>query len=196
MASSGAPGTDAADGASTWATLDDAGLQVLFNSTFDRGLNPVMRLLGGRLVEVDVAAQTVTASFETVEQFSNGTSVQGGISAAMLDATCAYLVLCATRLAHGMTSLEQKCVYLAPVPVGVAVHATARFVRKGSRIAFCEASLFRPGEAAEPLVTATQTCMLIPGPAHAQRLQQQQPHKAKRGRAAACEGSTAAPPKL
>jgi len=56
-------------------------------------INPTMHFLRGKVLSFEEASLTVKVAFETHDQLSNGANqVQGGFSAAMLDAACGYLV--------------------------------------------------------------------------------------------------------
>jgi acyl-coenzyme A thioesterase PaaI-like protein len=55
--------------------------------------NPAMTLLHGRLLQYDQGTHALTVRFIADDQLSNGANaVQGGFTAAMLDASCAFLV--------------------------------------------------------------------------------------------------------
>lgn len=55
--------------------------------------NPTMSFLKGHILDYDDKTKTIKVRFSTHDQLSNGANqVQGGFSAAMLDASCAYLV--------------------------------------------------------------------------------------------------------
>ena len=158
---------------------EDAARVARVNASFGKtpSANPVVSWMNGRVVGVDRAARAVVMDFDPPAQASNGTVVQGGVSAAMLDAAVAYAVLLLSSFESTMTSLDQTCTYLEPVKVGSSVRATARIVKWGKSVAFCEAELTpRAGSSSNtnvnPLVRATQTCMLLPGPAAKQQPKQ------------------------
>jgi len=140
----------------------DAKMVADMNKSFSRGFPPLITFLKGAVTHIERASNTVTLTFQTSEAESGGFSVQGGISAAMCDASCSACILLLTKLEHGMTTYEQKCTYLAPVRINETVTVCARVLKIGKRVAFVEATL--SDAQGITLVTSSQTCMLIPGP--------------------------------
>ncbi len=90
----------------------------------------------------------------------------------MLDAVTAQMVVVWSQLTKTVASLEQKTVFIAPVPANKDLYGTAKIVKFGRSIAFLEAQL-RDGSAdGKLLCTSSTTISLVPLPARSNRNQQ------------------------
>jgi uncharacterized protein (TIGR00369 family) len=98
--------------------------------------------LGLALVDKSTPGRTAWR-MRAQEKFANPAGVvQGGFLAALADSamsTAAVTFLEQRRAA--VANLEMKVSFLAPVPIGTDVTATARVVRGGRRVAFVEAEI-------------------------------------------------------
>jgi uncharacterized protein (TIGR00369 family) len=98
--------------------------------------------LGLALVDKSTPGRTVWR-MRAQEKFANPAGVvQGGFLAALADSamsTAAVTFLEERRAA--VANLEMKVSFLAPVPVGSDLTATAQVVRGGRRVAFVEADV-------------------------------------------------------
>ena len=98
--------------------------------------------LGLALVDKSTPGRTVWR-MRAQEKFANPAGVvQGGFLAALADSamsTSAVTFLEERRAA--VANLEMKVSFLAPVPIGSDLIATARVVRGGRRVAFVEADV-------------------------------------------------------
>jgi uncharacterized protein (TIGR00369 family) len=98
--------------------------------------------LGLALVDQSTPGRTVWR-MRAQEKFANPAGVvQGGFLAALADSamsTAAVTFLEERRAA--VANLEMKVSFLAPVPIGGDLTATARVVRGGRRVAFLEAEI-------------------------------------------------------
>jgi uncharacterized protein (TIGR00369 family) len=99
-------------------------------------------ILGLALVDKSTPGRTVWR-MRAQEKFANPAGVvQGGFLAALADSamsTAAVTFLEERRAA--VANLEMKVSFLAPVPIGSDLIATARVVRGGRRVAFVEADI-------------------------------------------------------
>lgn len=81
--------------------------------------------------------------------------VQGGILAALADATCVYLLLEGLPAERGLTSIEFKLNFLSAARVDRGeLEARATLIRRGKKIALCRGVVEQAGRAvAEGLFT-------------------------------------------
>lgn len=120
-----------------------------------------MSFLRGKIEKYDEEQSCIHVRYETHDQESNGRGhVQGGFTAAMLDAAMAYQVMVASSVTNVLSTLEQKQTYFRKVPLNQSVLAVARCVKLGKEIAFMEATLY--DEQGKSLVSATQTGLIVP----------------------------------
>ena len=100
---------------------------------------PINRYLGFRLVSRSDAEAIVELDVrpELLQEYG---VVHGGILAALADTASVYLIQPALSDAESMTSVEFKVNFLAAARPGADVlRARASLIRKGRRIALCEA---------------------------------------------------------
>ena len=117
------------------------------------------RLLGHRVLRVDLEACRVRSEFQGQPEWCNPMGViQGGMIGAMLDTTFTMAGLAATRFKANLPTLEMKTTYIGPGFPGRFI-GEGRVLRMGKSIMFLEATLF-DGE--ENLVaTASATAKLV-----------------------------------
>jgi uncharacterized protein (TIGR00369 family) len=102
---------------------------------------PAAALLGWEVVAVDPDAGAIEVSFNATEQFLNlAGDVQGGVLAAMLDATLGPAL--ATSLGEGerAPTIDLQVQFLRPAKPG-KLHGLGRVVRRGKDIAFLAGEL-------------------------------------------------------
>ncbi len=87
--------------------------------------------------------------------------MQGGFASAMLDAVTAQMVVVWSQLEKTVASLEQKTVFIAPVPPNTDLYGTAKVVKFGRSIAFLEAELRDGSDQGKLLCTSTTTISLV-----------------------------------
>ena len=137
---------------------DDRILEIFGKSKGSKGT----QLLGFSLVQSNIAAGTVRATFNLDDRFENPAgSVQGGFLVAALDEVMTVAVIVKSRLTILAPSLEIKANFLKPADPGL-IEAEGRVVRLGKSVAFLEGTLFN--DEGEPAVTATATCLVRPRP--------------------------------
>ncbi len=137
---------------------DDRILEIFAKSKGSKGT----QLLGFSLIESNIAAGTVKATFMLDDRFENPMgSVQGGFLVAALDEVMTVAVIVKSGLTILAPSLEIKANYIKSVKPGL-VEAEGRVVRLGKSVAFLEGTLFN--DKGEPAVTATATCLVRPRP--------------------------------
>jgi uncharacterized protein (TIGR00369 family) len=144
----------------------DESLIERLNKSFERGRNPSVALLGGKIVSFDREAKSMRMSFQGVPALDNGNGqVMGGFLSAMMDVTVAQAAVVYSRLAQTVATLEQKVSLLAPVrlkkgaadPVLLTCDATA--IKVGRSVAFYEISLHGPDGGL--VARASQTTSLV-----------------------------------
>jgi len=141
----------------------DAEIIARYNEQISAGkvLDTCMTFFKARIVALDREAREITVAFTgDAKTMSNARSLQGGFAAAMLDSACAYLLVLLSHREAGTSSLEQKCSYLAPIPLGEELTAKARIVRQGKSVIFFEATL--ADAKGTPCVRASQTALPVP----------------------------------
>jgi acyl-CoA thioesterase len=115
---------------------------------------PCSAILGAHALAWDGERQELTLSFTVDERFCHSVDVlQGGFSTSMLDATMAYVGLCADDTIEHIPSLEIKVSFIAPGHPGTLI-CVARPVRIGGSIGFLEAELHQ-GDTLVATATAT-----------------------------------------
>ena len=116
------------------------------------------QLLGFSLIESNITAGTVRATFNLDDRFENPAgSVQGGFLVAALDEVMTVAVIVKSKLTILAPSLEIKANFIKPADPGL-IEAEGRVVRLGKSVAFLEGTLFN--DEGEPAVTATATCLV------------------------------------
>jgi uncharacterized protein (TIGR00369 family) len=120
------------------STPSDAEIIDLLNA----GRPACVRTLGGRVIEGDRSARSLTMDFEVDETVCHSSPpvVQGGFIAGMVDTTMAHTMLFLTRLTASVPTLELKVSYLRPVRPG-ALRSSAQVLHLGRSVAFLEAHL-------------------------------------------------------
>jgi uncharacterized protein (TIGR00369 family) len=119
---------------------------------------PAAALLGWEVVAVDPGRGTIEVSFAATEQFLNlAGDVQGGLLAAMLDATLGPAL--ATTLGEGerAPTIDMQVQFLKPAKPG-RLHGLGRVVRRGKDIAFLGGEL--RGAAGDVVATATASAII------------------------------------
>ena len=109
------------------------------------GHSPVHRMLGLELLER--SATHAEARLEVREEFLQEEGVvQGGILAALADATAVYLLMPTLTREQSMTSIEFKLNFLRPARMGAgALLARCDLVQRGRRIALARTLIDQAG---------------------------------------------------
>lgn len=106
---------------------------------------PAARLLGWKLVALDVQAGTIEVQFDARAEFVNPSGfVQGGFLAAMLDDTLGPAAFAMAGGKQITTTIDLHVHYLRPVLPGY-VMTRGRVIRLGKNIAFLAGELFDAG---------------------------------------------------
>ena len=143
--------------------MADADLVAFLNNRIadGRALDTCVTTLRGQIRDFDRQARECRMAFVgDSKTMSNSRGLQGGYAAAMCDTACAYLAMLMSSMENTMSTLEQKCSYIAPVPLDEPVVVHARIVRQGKSVIFFEATLKDRNNAV--CVIASQTSILIP----------------------------------
>ena len=112
---------------------------------------PFVKMLGGRVAEVDLEQKTCTFEFNVSTEFCHSIDVvQGGFVTAMLDMAMSHAVFGLDKSIDNVSSLEIKTNYLEPTRAG-KLRAVGSILKSGYKVAFLEAQLFNE----EGLLTAT-----------------------------------------
>lgn len=110
-----------------------------------------LKLLGGKIVDIDPREKTSTFEFNITTQFCHSVDVvQGGFITAMLDAAMSHAVFVSTAEVAGVSSLEIKTSYLEPTRAG-QLKAVGQVLKMSHKTAFMEGRLYN----ADGLLTAT-----------------------------------------
>lgn len=119
---------------------------------------PIARTLGLTIVEADPSTGRVVVTFEPTDAFVNTHGhVQGGIVAAMLDATMGPALRVVLDEGQWAPTTDLAVRFIAPaLPGTLTGHGTV--VRKGGTVAFTSAELFDADGAL--LATATATAVI------------------------------------
>ena len=104
-------------------------------------LPPASRLLGWKLLDLDVAAGTIRVQFTAVDDFVNpiGT-IQGGILSAMLDDAMGPVATAFGGGQHMAPTVDLKTSFMRPAIVGT-LFVEARVVHRGRDIVFLEGAM-------------------------------------------------------
>ncbi len=120
---------------------------------------PIARLLDYTRRSVDPACGGATLDFPANPAFANDRGVvQGGMLAAMLDATLSNALRVALPVGRGQATLDLRVSFLRPARIGPLV-GTGRVARRGTAIAFLEGEL--RDVTGRLIATATATAQLI-----------------------------------
>lgn len=120
-----------------------------------------IRMLGGRTVDMDPEAQSITFEFDVSTDFCHSVNiVQGGFTTAMLDAAMSHAVFAMLGRENivNVSSLEIKTSFVAPTLAGKQT-AVGRIVKSTYKTAFLEAQLFNPE--GELTATASSVAKLV-----------------------------------
>jgi uncharacterized protein (TIGR00369 family) len=128
-------------------------------TTFDA--NPLAMALGTRILSVDEKAGAVRLEFAPDGIFLQGAGVlQGGAIGAMLDFAMAFAVLAALPAGQSCTTANVNVAFLRAAPRGRYV-AVGTIARRGSRLAFTQASVFAADAPERVVATATSTLAIL-----------------------------------
>ena len=111
-----------------------------------------IHLLGGQVVDVDMAARSCTFEFDISTDFCHSVNVvQGGFITSMLDAAMSHALFAVSGgEITGVSSLEIKTSYFEPTLAG-RLRSVGSIARLGYKTAFVEGHLYN----ADGLLTAT-----------------------------------------
>jgi len=100
-----------------------------------------IRMLGGRITELDAVAQRCRFRFQVSTDFCHSVDiVQGGFITAMLDAAMSHAVFALDQSVAGLSSLEISTRYLDVTRAG-ELFADGRVLRLSHRTAFLDGEL-------------------------------------------------------
>ena len=122
------------------------GLQIVTDKTqLIEGLNGhapgFIRMLGGRIVDVDLEQTTCVFEFNVSKDFCHSIDiVQGGFITAMLDAAMSHAIFAVDQSITAVSSLEIKTSYLAPTRAG-CLRVEGRVIKASYKTAFFEGSI-------------------------------------------------------
>jgi|SRR5262245_6507477 len=127
-----------------------------------RPLAPVSRLLGWKLLDLNLAEGTIRVQFTAVDDFINpiGT-IQGGILSAMLDDAMGPVATAFLGGHHMAPTVDLKTSFMRPAPVGT-LFVEARVVHRGRDMMFLEGAM--KDKDARLLATAAATARTYPWP--------------------------------
>jgi uncharacterized protein (TIGR00369 family) len=112
-----------------------------------------IKLLGGKVVEIDIQQQSCTFEFDIGHQLCHSVDiVQGGFVTAMLDATMSHTVFGVHNDVVNVTTLEVKVSFFEPSRAG-GFRCVGRLRKIGRKTGFMEAELFN----GDGLLTASAT---------------------------------------
>jgi uncharacterized protein (TIGR00369 family) len=111
--------------------------------------------MGGKVVAIDQAQQTLTMSYVmTLDFCHSGNVVQGGFVTGMLDSAMAHAVFGSLGFICPLPSLEIKVSFLAPSFAGNFT-AQGRVIRAGKSIVFLEGTLYDENGDINAIATST-----------------------------------------
>ena len=97
-----------------------------------------IRMLGGRIVDIDLEAISCTFEFNISKDFCHSIDiVQGGFITAMLDAAMSHAIFAHDQSITAVSSLEIKTTYLEPTRAGVLT-VEGRVIKASYKTAFFE----------------------------------------------------------
>ena len=115
--------------------------QVIIDALNSHAL-PFIKMLGGRVTDVDVEQQSCTFEFNVSHDFCHsGDVVQGGFVTAMLDAAMSHAVVGLGTDIANVSSLEITTRYLEATRAGRLV-AVGKITKAAYKTAFLEGSLY------------------------------------------------------
>ncbi|MCB1697701.1 MAG: PaaI family thioesterase [Halioglobus sp.] len=118
---------------------------------FNAQLPIFLKMLGGRLLAVDLEAQSCTFEFNVSTDFCHSVDiVQGGFTTVMLDAAMSQAMFACEDNVKAVSSLEIKTSYLDVTRAGL-LRAEGKIVKAGYKTAFLEGRLYN----AEGVLSAT-----------------------------------------
>ena len=110
-----------------------------------------IRMLGGRIVDIDLEAISCTFEFNISKDFCHSIDiVQGGFITAMLDAAMSHAIFAHDQSIKAVSSLEIKTSYLEPTRAGVLT-VEGRVIKASYKTAFFEGRILNE----DGLLTAT-----------------------------------------
>lgn len=115
--------------------------------------------LGGKVLEINFKAKTLTMSFEATENIchSNGTIIQGGFTTVMMDSSMAFLVMELTEFIYTPMSIDINVSFLAAGRPG-KLTCISSITKIGKSIGFTTAKLFQDDEL---IATASSSLKLV-----------------------------------
>jgi uncharacterized protein (TIGR00369 family) len=118
----------------------------------------VAKLLGGRVIALDLAQGSLTSEYQGNDTFLNPAGqLQGGILGAMLDDVTAGLVDATVQPGEGVATLSLTLSFLRPAVMG-PVQAHASLIRRGRDICHVQGTLSQAGQA---VASAVAVCKVI-----------------------------------
>lgn len=118
-----------------------------------------IKLMGGRIVDVDRDQRTCTFEFNIGTEFCHSIDVvQGGFTTAMLDAAMSHALFSSETDVVNVSSLEIKTSYLAATRAG-KLKAVGEIIKLTYKTAFLEASLYN--EAGELTAKASSVAKVV-----------------------------------
>ncbi|MFT6756452.1 MAG: hypothetical protein ACJA0M_000327 [Chitinophagales bacterium] len=124
---------------------------------------PFLKMLGGRVVNLDPDQQTCSMEFDVSTDFCHSVNVvQGGFVTAMLDAVMSHAIFGLDDSIVNVSSLEIKTSFLEPTRAGKII-ATGKIIKAGYKIGFMEGQLYNVD--GELTATASSVGKLIRKPA-------------------------------
>ncbi len=110
-----------------------------------------IRMLGGRIVDIDLEAISCTFEFNISKDFCHSIDiVQGGFITAMLDAAMSHAIFAHDQSIRAVSSLEIKTTYLEPTRAGVLT-VEGRVIKASYKTSFFEGRILN----ADGVLTAT-----------------------------------------
>src|SRR6056300_322039 len=110
-----------------------------------------VRILGGRIVDLDLEAISCTFEFNISKDFCHSIDiVQGGFITAMLDAAMSHAIFAHDQSIKAVSSLEIKTTYIEPTRAGVLT-VEGRVIKASYKTAFFEGRILNE----DGLLTAT-----------------------------------------
>ncbi len=131
----------------------------LIIDTLNAHAPPCVKTLGGKLIGVSDADNSIRMQFQAIPEFCHsGDIVQGGFITGMLDAAMSHAVFAAEKGWIILPTLEIKISFLEAVHPGELI-ATGRIVRLGKSVVFLEGELHDADN--KLLATASSTARVI-----------------------------------
>jgi uncharacterized protein (TIGR00369 family) len=135
------------------------GLEALRRQIAEGRRAPMAETLDFRLTEIEEGVAVFAGSPGAYSYNPQGT-VHGGYSAALLDSACSCAVHSCLNADQGYTTIELKVAYHRPITEETGpVHAEAKVISIGKRIAFAEARL--TDASGRVYASATSTLLVV-----------------------------------